>query len=130
MALDLKGKRALVVDDYHSMRVTLKEMLEQLGFQITEAENGLEGLEKLRAGQFDMIFTDVVMPVMDGLEMCQEIKNDSRFHNIPVVVLSTHTDASYLVKAINMGADDYIAKPIERPLLEKVVERLIHGFGG
>ncbi|MBI5814445.1 MAG: response regulator [Nitrospinae bacterium] len=124
--VDIKGKRALVVDDYHSMRVTLKEMLEQAGLVVTEAENGLEGLEKARIGNYDIIFTDIVMPVMDGLELCQEVKNSAAMAKIPVVVLSTHTDASYLVKAINTGADDYVPKPIERTLLYRVVERLLN----
>lgn len=128
MSGDFKGKKALVVDDYHSMRLTLKELLEDIGFSVTEAENGLEGLEKAKANPFDIIFTDIVMPVMDGLEMCNEIKTHPVLNRIPVVVLSTHTDASYLVKAIGMGADDYVPKPIERALLLKVVTRLTDGY--
>ncbi len=125
MSVDVSGKRALVVDDYRSMRITLKDRLEKIGFTVTESENGLEGLEKLRQEPFDIVFTDIVMPVMDGLELCNEVKSDIGLRNTPVVVLSTHTDASYLLKAINMGADDYIAKPIEFGLLDKVIARLI-----
>jgi two-component system chemotaxis response regulator CheY len=128
MSGDFTGKKALVVDDYHSMRVTLKELLEEIGFSVTEAENGLDGLEKAKANPFDIIFTDIVMPVMDGLELCNEIKTHPTLNHIPVVVLSTHTDASYLVKAIGMGADDYVPKPIERALLLKVVTRLSDGY--
>ncbi|VAX25468.1 hypothetical protein MNBD_NITROSPINAE04-2316 [hydrothermal vent metagenome] len=127
MNVKISGKKALVVDDYHSMRVTLKEGLVKLGFEVTEAENGLEGLEKIRADIPDMVFTDIVMPVMDGLELCQEIKNDLALVNLPVVVLSTHADASYILKAIRNGADDYVSKPIDFKLLEKVVMRLIDG---
>lgn len=125
MSVDVSGKRALVVDDYRSMRITLKDRLEKIGFTVTESENGLEGLERLRQEPFDIVFTDIVMPVMDGLELCNEVKSDIGLRNTPVVVLSTHTDASYLLKAINMGADDYIAKPIEFGLLDKVIARLI-----
>jgi len=127
MKVKISGKKALVVDDYHSMRVTLKERLVKLGFEVTEAENGLEGLEKIREDIPDMVFTDIVMPVMDGLELCQEIKNDQAFVNLPVVVLSTHADASYILKALRNGADDYVPKPIDFKLLEKVVMRLIDG---
>ncbi|MBI4667541.1 MAG: response regulator [Nitrospinae bacterium] len=119
---------ALVVDDYHSMRVTLRELLEELGFAVEEAENGLEGLEKAKGKKYNLIFTDIVMPVMDGLELCNEIKTHPTLNKIPVVVLSTHTDATYLVKAISMGADDYVPKPIERALLQKVVTRLTDGY--
>ncbi|HEB71590.1 MAG TPA: response regulator [Nitrospirae bacterium] len=127
MNVKISGKKALVVDDYHSMRVTLKERLVKLGFEVTEAENGLEGLEKIREDIPDMVFTDIVMPVMDGLELCQEIKNDQALVNLPVVVLSTHADASYILKALRNGADDYVPKPIDFKLLEKVVMRLIDG---
>ncbi|MGK7346676.1 MAG: response regulator [Candidatus Nitrospinota bacterium M3_3B_026] len=127
MTLGVKGKKALVIDDYRSMRTMLRETLEGYGFSVTEAENGLEGLEKLRAEPFDMVFTDIVMPVMDGLEFCQEVKTDRELYRIPVVALSTHTDASYLIKAIDMGADDYVPKPIQTPLLEKVIARLADG---
>lgn len=103
------------------------EHLAKLGFEVTEAENGLEGLEKIREDVPDMVFTDIVMPVMDGLELCQEIKNDPALVNLPVVVLSTHADATYILKAIRNGADDYVPKPIEVKLLEKVIMRLIDG---
>ncbi|VAX18057.1 BarA sensory histidine kinase (= VarS = GacS) [hydrothermal vent metagenome] len=125
MAVDLTTIHALVVDDYHSMRITLKEHLEAKGMRVTEAENGLEALEKIKETSFDIVFTDIVMPVMDGLEFCHEVKNSATLSSIPIVVLSTHTDASYLLKAINMGADDYVPKPIEFKLLDKVVARLI-----
>lgn len=126
MALNLSGKHALVVDDYQSMRLILKERLVELGFAVVEAENGLEGLEKLKTKKFDMVFTDIVMPIMDGLEFCQEIKSSSEFRQTPVVVLSTHTDASYLLKAIANGADDYVPKPVEFKLLDKVIARLLN----
>ncbi len=127
MNLEVTGKTALVVDDYKSMRLTLREYLVSFGFTVTEAENGLEGLEKIRENPPDMVFSDIVMPVMDGLELCLEIKNDPNLVNIPVVVLSTHADASYILKAIHNGADDYVPKPIEVRLLEKVIARLIDG---
>lgn len=127
MIAQYKGKLALVVDDYQSMRVVLKGRLLELGFKVVEAENGMEGLKKLREKSFDMIFTDIVMPEMDGLELCQEIKSDPKLHKIPTVVLSTHTDASYLLKAISVGADDYVPKPIEFRLLDKVIARLSNG---
>jgi len=127
MSVKFSGKKALVVDDYHSMRLTLKDHLVRLGFEVKEAENGLEGLEKIREDVPDMVFTDIVMPVMDGLELCQEIKSDQALVNLPVVVLSTHADATYILKAIRNGADDYVPKPIDVKLLEKVITRLIDG---
>ena len=127
MSIDLTGKTALVVDDYHSMRVALKEHLQGFKLRVIEAGNGLEGLEKIRAKKPDMVFTDIVMPVMDGLELCQEIKSDPELLNIPVVVLSTHADAAYILRAIHNGADDYLPKPIEIGLLEKILSRITDG---
>lgn len=127
MSVKLSGKKAVVVDDFRSMRVLLMEHLVKLGFKVTEAENGLEGLEKIREDVPDMVFTDIVMPVMDGLELCLEIKNDPALVNVPVVVLSTHADATYILKALHNGADDYVPKPIETKLLEKVIMRLVDG---
>jgi PleD family two-component response regulator len=128
--MDYAGKRALVVDDYHSMRAALKDLLVKVGFRVTEAEDGLQGVEILKAqeNQFDIVFTDIVMPVMDGFELCQEIKSHPTLNRLPVVVLSTHTDATYLLKAINMGADDYVTKPIEPRLLDKVIARLMFAY--
>lgn len=127
MVFDASGKTALVVDDYGSMRAALRESLVKSGFRVIEAENGLEGLEKTRQERPDAVFTDIVMPVMDGLELCNEIKNDPDLVGIPVVVLSTHADVSYILKAIHNGADDYVPKPIEPNLLEKVLSRLEYG---
>jgi len=127
MGINLSGKTALVVDDYHSMRVALKEHLQGFNLRVIEAENGLEGLEKIREKKPDMVFTDIVMPVMDGLELCQEIKSDPELLNIPVVVLSTHSDSAYILKAIHSGADDYLPKPIESALLEKILSRITNG---
>ncbi len=128
MNLDLHGKRALVVDDYGSMRAVIKKLLVGAGCYVAESENGLEGLEQLKKESFDIVFSDIVMPVMDGFELCQEIRSRKEFHGIPIVVMSTHSDASYLIKAINMGADDYITKPVEPKLLEKVIARLLEGL--
>ncbi|MBF0169681.1 MAG: response regulator [Nitrospinae bacterium] len=128
--MEYAGKTALVVDDYNSMRVAMKDLLVRKGFTVIEAGDGLQGLELLKETpeKYDIIFSDIVMPVMDGFELCQEVKSHPSLYRIPVVVLSTHTDASYLLKAINMGADDYVAKPIEPALLDKVIARLMVSY--
>ncbi len=125
--MEYVGKTALVVDDYNSMRAAMKDLLVRKGFSVVEAGDGQEGLELLKSSPdtFDIVFSDIVMPIMDGFELCQEVKSHPTLYRIPVVVLSTHTDASYLLKAINMGADDYVAKPIESALLDKVIARLM-----
>lgn len=119
-------KLALVVDDFPSMRLILKENLEKMGFQVIEAEHGLEGIEKLEKKTVDIIFTDIVMPQMDGFEFCDSVKKRPQWFEIPVVVMSTLSDSKYTFKALKMGADDFIAKPIVPKLLAKVIQRLFN----
>jgi len=123
-------KKALVIDDYKSMRRILSELLTARGFSVIEAEDGQDGLDKLDVDkEVTMVFTDIVMPVMDGFEFCQEMKSNDDFLRVPVVVCSTHSDSDHLLKAINMGADDYLTKPIDPSLLDKVIARLSIAHG-
>ena len=115
---------ALVVDDYENIRLMLVNALKKLGVTVTEASNGIEALDILSKKQFDILFTDIVMPEMDGFELCEEVRKRSELRELPVVVVSTHCDSNYIVKALQLGADDYIAKPIEIDLVEKVISRI------
>lgn len=125
MARQFKNVRALVVDDYDNMRKKLTTVLEKLGISITEAANGVEGMEILRNQKFDILFTDIVMPEMDGFELCEEIRKQPELRGLPIVVTSTHCDSNYIIKALRYGADDYISKPIEVDLVEKVITRIL-----
>ncbi len=117
-------KTALVVDDFPSIRLILKESLEKMGFQVLEAGNGLEGIEKLEKNKVDIIFSDIVMPQMDGFDFCESIRKRPQWFDIPIVVMSTLSDSKYTFKALKNGADDFIAKPIVSQLLSKVIRRL------
>lgn len=120
--------KVLVVDDYENMRRKISSKLESLGLTVIEAANGVEAMKILRnkkAGKFDVIFTDIVMPEMDGYELCIEVRKTPDLRGVPIVVTSTHMDAGYVIKALRMGADDYIAKPVEIELVKKVLTRII-----
>jgi CheY-like chemotaxis protein len=119
-----QGKTALVVDDFPSMRLILKENLVRLGFKVLEAEHGLEGIERLEKYQVDIIFSDIVMPQMDGFDFCDSVRKRPQWFHIPIVVMSTLSDSKYTFKALKNGADDFIAKPIAPQLLSKVIQRL------
>jgi CheY-like chemotaxis protein len=125
MAMDYSDMRALVVDDYEQIRIRIAAALRELGFETAEAAHGLEALAALREAAFDVVFTDIVMPEMDGFELCQEVRKDPELVNTPIVVASTHHDARYVVQALRLGADDYIPKPVEPRLLRQVVERVL-----
>ena len=125
MEIDFKNLSALVVDDYEAIRNKLTSALKELGIKTTEAVNGVNALEILGKESFDIMFTDIVMPEMDGFELCEEVRRKPELRKMPVVVTSTHADTNYIIRALRLGADDYLAKPVEKELLERVVHRIM-----
>ena len=123
--MSLNNLKVLVVDDYEKMRRRICAVLGPLGLTISEASNGVEALKILRNEKFDAVFTDIVMPEMDGFELCDEIRKNSDWTDIPIVVISTHYDSGYIVKALRHGADDYIPKPIDPETVENVLHRIL-----
>lgn len=124
-AREAAGRRKmLVVEDFATMRKAVIRVLAGLNLDILEASHGLEALEVLEKEAVDLVFTDLVMPEMDGFELCEEIRRRPKLRHLPVVVISTHRDARYVVQALRRGADDYLTKPFTTPLAEKVIERV------
>jgi two-component system nitrogen regulation response regulator NtrX len=103
--------RILVIDDEKSIRNTLKEILEYEGHEVLDAPDGLEGLRLITAEKFDIIFCDIKMPKMDGLELLEKAMD----HNpdVPVVMISGHGNIETAVEAIKKGAFDFISKPLD-----------------
>lgn len=110
--------RLLLVDDEARIRELLKEYLQKEGFQVEEAGNGREALEKTRAKAFDAVVLDLMMPGMDGMELCREIRKTS---DVPIIMLTARGDEIDRVLGLEMGADDYIVKPFSpRELVARV----------
>ncbi len=120
-----RGLKALLVEDYVSMRKAITKVLSSLNMEIVEACNGVEAIQTLDRERVDIVFTDLVMPEMDGFELCEEIRRRPDMRNLPIVVISTHRDAPYVLQALQSGADDYLTKPFTAPLAERVVERIL-----
>lgn len=120
----MAGIRALVVDDYTQMRMHLVELLSSLQITCLQASCGTEALEVLRHESVDMIFTDLVMPEMDGFELCEEIRRRPNLQQLPIVVTSTHRDAKYVIQALQRGADDYVSKPATQHTVARVLSRV------
>ena len=118
------NKTALVVDDYPTIRKSLRELAQDLGLECLEAQNGLQAQELLKQKPVDLVLTDLVMPEMDGFELTESIKSSPDLRNIPVVIVSTHADSRYIIKGLKLGADDYLAKPVRRDGLMTVLNRL------
>lgn len=115
------SKRILLAEDSPTQAQRAKLILESDGYTVTVAENGREGLEKTLGELPDLVVSDIVMPEMDGYEMCSEIKSREETHSIPVVMLTTKGDIMDIIKGLGVGADNFITKPYEGSyLLERI----------
>ncbi|MEG4586450.1 ATP-binding protein [Microcoleus sp. MOSTC5] len=103
----------LVVDDRWENRAVLVNLLEPLGFQLSEAENGQAGLEKIRQSQPDLAITDLVMPVMDGFELLKQIRSANDLQHQKIVVSSASVAQADRQMSLEAGANDFLAKPVE-----------------
>jgi len=108
----------LVVDDNELNRDMLTRRLERLGYNVSCAENGIEALKLLRTESFDLLLLDIIMPVMDGFEVLEQLKAEPRLRDIPVIVLSASDQLDHVVKCIQKGAQDYLSKPFNPVLLQ------------
>jgi DNA-binding response OmpR family regulator len=107
-------ERLLLVEDDGSIREIASIGLKTAGFRVTTAIDGREGLARVRAGGFDAVILDVMLPSLDGLEVCREIR---KFSRVPIVMLTARTDLIDVVVGLECGADDYVKKPFELPEL-------------
>ena len=105
-------KKILIVEDEANIRELLRLYLEREGYTVLEAENGVEGIKKWKSDKPDMLLLDVMMPVMDGWEVCREIRAES---GVPIIMLTAEGETADRVSGLEMGADDYIVKPLEMP---------------
>jgi len=119
------SKRILVVEDQEDNRRILRDLLNSVGFQILEAEDGARGVSAAEAQLPDLILMDIQMPVMDGYEATRRIKANPALRRIPVIVVTSYALSGDEEKARAAGCDDYITKPYSpRALLAKVNEHL------
>ncbi len=107
----------LVIDDNKMMRLLLARGLEQQGHTVVMAENGRRGLELLRAQSFDIVLLDIEMPEMNGYQVLEAIANDLKLREIPVIMTSSLDEINGVARCIEMGAEDYLFKPLNPILL-------------
>lgn len=118
------SKKILLVEDSPTQAQRAQLILEREGYDVTLAPDGSRGLEQALASQPDLVVTDIVMPNMDGYEMCREIKTRTETKGIPVVMLTTKGDIMDIIKGLGVGADNFITKPYEGSLLVDRIERI------
>jgi len=104
----------LIVDDEYAGRETLQSVLESEGYSLEMAENGLQAIEMAKKIMPDVILLDVMMPGMTGYEVCQHIRADPQVAEIPIIILTALDDRESMLKALKVGADDFISKPFDR----------------
>ena len=124
-------KKVLSVDDSGVMRRIIGRTVDVLGYGFLEAANGLEALEVIAKNYEDiaLIILDVNMPEMDGFEVLRRVKADPKYKTIPVMMLTTESERTRIIEAIQAGAVNYICKPFQQEdLTVKIAESLGEGF--
>lgn len=105
--------KLLIIDDERGIRNTLREILADEGHEVEVAENGKQGLEMAQAKTFDLIFSDIKMPEMDGIEVLKALKEGEEAIDTPIVMISGHGDVETAVQALKAGAYDFLLKPLD-----------------
>lgn len=106
--------KILIIEDSPTMRQLIAFALKRLqGVRIVEANDGVDGLKKLSSEKFDLILTDINMPIMDGLKLVSLVRNDANYRTTPIVVITTEGAQEDRERALSLGANDYITKPIQ-----------------
>ena len=118
------GKKILLVDDEANIRTSLADILEKLGYEVIQAANGQEALEKVDKEKPDLVLVDTKMPDMDGIEVCRQIKNIEGL-NTKVIIYTGYIDAVDVTRARLAGSDDYEVKTQDFGKLLSAVKKLI-----
>jgi putative two-component system response regulator len=116
-ALDGSDRTVLIVDDLKTNRMVLRDFLAPFGFHIVEAKNGEEALQRVAEAPPDVVLLDVIMPKLNGFEVCRRLKDDPATALIPVVFMTALDKTEDHVKGLEVGADDFLSKPFNRSLL-------------
>jgi adenylate cyclase len=103
----------LVADDDEANRDLLARRLSKLGYTVTSAENGRQALKLLKSEKFDLVLLDMIMPDIDGYQVLQKMKTDPQLHHVPVIMISALDQVEGIVRCIELGAEDYLAKPFD-----------------
>src|SRR5262249_52795412 len=114
--------RILVVDDNEDNRETLRRRLERHGHTVVAAANGQIALEQIRAGGFDLVLLDIMMPILDGYQALGRLKADPTTRDLPVLMVSALDEVSAVARCIELGAEDYLPKPFDPVLLRARIE--------
>lgn len=117
-------KKILVVDDSETIRQQVSRALEAAGFGVVEAGDGLEGLERVADGNVSLVILDVNMPLLNGIDMLERMKQDPKTKDVPVLMLTTEVHRAMIQRARDAGASGWVIKPVKMEHLVETVTRL------
>ncbi|MDD5270765.1 MAG: response regulator [Candidatus Omnitrophica bacterium] len=118
-------KKILLVDDEEDVLKTVGFRLQASGYDVVTASDGKEGLEKARSEKPDLVILDLMLPKMDGYKVCAFLKKDTRYKDIPIIMFTAKAGDIDKKLGLEVGADAYIMKPFEPPILVETVEKLL-----
>ena len=119
------AKKILVVDDDELVLIAIQELLSPLGFSVTILSNGPEALEKVSGDRFDLVILDVIMPEMNGFEVCQRIRKMDSYSETPILMLTAKSGEEDKQRGMEAGANLYLSKPIAPKRLIALVEEAL-----
>ncbi|HEX9462829.1 MAG TPA: response regulator [Alphaproteobacteria bacterium] len=131
-AVEYRGAAILIVDDDPVLRPLMRAVLEEGAFTVSEAADGVEALALCDRNQYDLIVVDVIMPHMDGIELCRELRLRAGFAYVPILMATGLDDLPSITKAYQAGATDFISKPLNWVILQQRVRYMLragHAFG-
>jgi DNA-binding response OmpR family regulator len=119
------AKKILLVEDDTSVLRAISFILEKEGYQVLTAINGLDGLRKAKEEKPDLLILDVMLPGLDGFEVCHRLRAETQTAQLPILMLSAKGQAADKAMGLSVGANEYLTKPVERSVLLSTIETLL-----
>ena len=123
----MKKKRILIIEDEESLLKLETILLTVKGYKVTGSLSGYDALKKISEETFDLILLDIMLPDIDGFEICCRVKQDPRTSAIPVVMLTAKKNPDDQERGVACGASAYLTKPFKSAMIIEVIEKLLHG---
>lgn len=120
----MNKKKILLADDEEDIKIVIKIYLESKGHTVVTAFDGLDAIDKAESEKPDLILLDIMMPIMNGFEVCSRLKENKATASIPIVMLSAASQKDSVEKGLSVGAVDYIIKPFETTKLDEVMTKI------
>ena len=121
----IMAKRILLVDDEPDIRITLSRRLKANGYEIDTAENGMEALEKVKVSLPDLVILDVMLPELNGYQVCRTLREDAKTRDLPVLMLTAKAQQTDKFWGEKIGVTAYLTKPVDENILIKTIDEIL-----